>query len=327
MKFNKELKIGLVVITALGLLIFGFNFLKGIDIFKKEIKIYALYSKNDGLMEASPLLISGYKVGQINKLDLIKSDSGYHVLVTFILNENISIPKNSIARLVSQDLLGTKAVSIEMGNDINYLLEGDTLETAVEEGMKEMVNKTIQPLKIKIDGLIGNLDSVVTIVNQIMNTNVRNGLIESFESIRNAVIALNHSSRNIDTLITMQQGRISDIITKINAIAENINNNDEKISNVIRNFSNISDSLAKSNIKNTIENTNHALMQANIILDKINRGEGSAGKLLKNDSLYLNLNKSAQDLDKLMKDIRINPDRYLHFSVFGKKNKPIALDK
>jgi phospholipid/cholesterol/gamma-HCH transport system substrate-binding protein len=125
----------------------------------------------------------------------------------------------------------------------------------------------------------------------------------------------------------MQQGRISDIITKINAIAENINNNDEKISNVIRNFSNISDSLAKSNIKNTIENTNHALMQANIILDKINRGEGSAGKLLKNDSLYLNLNKSAQDLDKLMKDIRINPDRYLHFSVFGKKNKPIALDK
>ena len=327
MKFNKELKIGLVVITALGLLIFGFNFLKGIDIFKKEIKIYALYPKNDGLMEASPLLISGYKVGQINKLDLIKSDSGYHVLVTFILNENISIPKNSIARLVSQDLLGTKAVSIEMGNDINYLLEGDTLETAVEEGMKEMVNKTIQPLKLKIDGLIGNLDSVVTIVNQIMNTNVRNGLIESFESIRNAVIALNHSSRNIDTLITMQQGRISDIITKINAIAENINNNDEKISNVIRNFSNISDSLAKSNIKNTIENTNHALMQANIILDKINRGEGSAGKLLKNDSLYLNLNKSAQDLDKLMKDIRINPDRYLHFSVFGKKNKPIALDK
>lgn len=327
MKFNKELKIGLVVITALGLLIFGFNFLKGIDIFKKEIKIYALYSKNDGLMEASPLLISGYKVGQINKLDLIKSDTGYHVLVTFILNENISIPKNSIARLVSQDFLGTKAVSIEMGNDINYLLEGDTLETAVEEGMKEMVNKTIQPLKIKIDGLIGNLDSVVTIVNQIMNTNVRNGLIESFESIRNAVIALNHSSRNIDTLITMQQGRISDIITKINAIAENINNNDEKISNVIRNFSNISDSLAKSNIKNTIENTNHALMQANIILDKINRGEGSAGKLLKNDSLYLNLNKSAQDLDKLMKDIRINPDRYLHFSVFGKKNKPIALDK
>ena len=80
-------------------------------------------------------------------------------------------------------------------------------------------------------------------------------------------------------------------------------------------------------LKNTIENTNHALMQANIILDKINRGEGSAGKLLKNDSLYLNLNKSAQDLDKLMKDIRINPDRYLHFSVFGKKNKPIALDK
>jgi phospholipid/cholesterol/gamma-HCH transport system substrate-binding protein len=324
-KIKKEFKVGLVVIISIGLLIFGFNFLKGIDIFKKETKIYALYEKNDGLMEASPLLISGFKVGQVNKLDLIQCDTSYKVLVTFILNDNVSIPKNSIARLVSQDLLGTKAVSIEMGDSLVMLNAGDTLKTALEIGLKDEVNRTLQPLKIKIDGLIGNMDSVVTIVNQIMNSNVRNGLIESFESIRNAVIALNHSSHKIDTMITQEQGRIVGIINKINSITENINNNNEKISHVINNFSNISDSLAQANVKSTIENTNHALTQANIILDQINKGEGSVGKLLKNDSLYVNLNKSAQDLDKLMKDIRINPDRYLHFSVFGRKNKPLPI--
>jgi phospholipid/cholesterol/gamma-HCH transport system substrate-binding protein len=273
-------------------------------------------------MEASPLLVSGYKVGQINRLDLIPGDTAYKVLVTFILNENIKIPKNSIARLVSQDILGTKAVSIELGKSPLFIENGDTLTTAFQANLTDAVRTELAPLKEKITGLVSSVDSVVTIVNTIMNQNVRKNLIESFESIKNAVIALDHSTHKIDTMITQEQGRIVGIINKINSITQNINDNNEKISHIINNFSNISDSIAQSNIKQTIENTNHALSQANLVLDQIAKGQGTVGKLMYNDSLYNNLNKSAHDLDMLMKDLRYNPERYLHFSVFGKKSPP-----
>jgi phospholipid/cholesterol/gamma-HCH transport system substrate-binding protein len=321
-KIKKEFKVGLVVLISVALFVYGFNFLKGINVFKKETKIYALFEKNDGLMEASPLLISGYKVGQINKLDLLRKDTSYQVLVTFILNEDISIPKNSVARLISQDILGTKAVSIELGNGADVVKNGDTLHTAYQETLEQGVRRELQPLKEKIGGLVSSMDSVVTIVNEIMNRDVRNNLISSFESIKNAVIALDHSTHKIDTLITQNQGKIVSILNKINSITENISNNNEEITHIIQNFHNISDSLAQSNIRQTIENTNKALSQANQLLDQIAKGDGTLGKLMKNDSLYNNLNRSAQDLDMLMKDLRYNPERYLHFSVFGKKSKP-----
>ncbi|MBC7863443.1 MAG: hypothetical protein IAF38_10740, partial [Bacteroidia bacterium] len=287
MKIRKEFKIGVIVILSIGLFIYGFNFLRGKNIFKKETKIFALYEKNDGLMEASPLLVNGYKVGQINRLDLIKvkcrdssvvKDSAlvrnkyqstnyykyfmtekYKVLVTFNLNESVNIPKNSIARIVSQDLLGTKAVSVELGDFPAMVVNGDTLQTAIQENLSEGVRKELQPLKNKIEGLVGAMDSVVGIVTQIMNADVRKNLIESFESIKNAVIALDHSTHVLDTMVTKEQSKIAAILNNINSITKNLESNNEKITHVIDNFSNISDSLAQSNVKQTIENTNHAL--------------------------------------------------------------------
>lgn len=316
------------MLVAVALFIYGFNFLKGINVFKKQTKIYALYEKNDGLMEASPLLVNGYKVGQVNRLDLVPRSGQYKVLVTFNLNENVNIPKNSLARIVSQDLLGTKAVSVELGDSPRMAEDGDTLKTGYEEDIKTAVNKTIQPLKVKIEGLVGSMDSVVQIVNEIMNRDVRKNLIESFSSIKNAVIALEQSTNKVNSMINQQEGTIVSILSRINSIVKNINDNNEKITNIIDNFHNISDSVAQSNIKQTIENTNKALSQANVLLDEIAKGEGTMGKLLKDPSLYNNLNQSAQDLDRLMQDLRYNPERYLHFSVFGRKSplRPIPLD-
>jgi phospholipid/cholesterol/gamma-HCH transport system substrate-binding protein len=325
---KKEFKVGLIVLVAVALFVYGFNFLKGINVFKKETKIYAVFVKNDGLLEASPLMISGYKVGQVTKLDLIKKDTSYNVLVTFVLNENISIPKNSIARLVSQDLLGTKAVALELGDSQLMVKNGDTLTTAFQEALSSEVRKELQPLKVKIEGLVGSMDSVVDIVNEIMNQDVRKSLVESFTSIKNAVISLEQSTNKVNSLINQEEGTIVSILSKINSITKNIADNNQKIDLMIDNFAAISDSVAKSNIKQTIENTNKALTQANILLAEVSEGKGSLGKLLKDPSLYNNLNKSAKDLDMLMKDLRFNPERYLHFSVFGRKTpmKPIPED-
>ncbi|MFN6039063.1 MAG: MlaD family protein [Bacteroidota bacterium] len=318
---RKELKVGLLIIVAVGLLFYGYNILRGIDIFKKQTRLYAVFEKNEGLIEASPLLINGFKIGQINRLDLINRDTTYHVLVTFILNENVTIPKNSIARLISMDLLGTKAVSVEPGNSKTLIKDGDTLRTAYQENLSTAVRAELQPLKDKITGLVGSMDSIVTVVNEVMNREVRRNLIESFTSIKNAVVALEQSTTRVNSLIGEEQGTIVAILAKINSITKNLSDNNEKISRIIDNFEAISDTIAQTNIRQTIENTNKALTQANLLLDEVAKGESTIGKLMKDPTLYNNLNKSAVDLDLLLKDLRYNPERYLHFSVFGRKTK------
>lgn len=323
MKISKELKVGIVVIVAIALFIFGFQFLKGKNIFNKQTTLFSVYDKIDGLIEANPLQVNGFKVGQVSKIELLRvGDTSYKVKVSFILTEDVKIPKNSKARIISADLLGTKAVQIIFNQEeTEYVKDGDELIPDTDKSLQENVSAEIAPLKKKMEGLIGSIDSVMTVVKEVMNADVRNNLIASFESIKNTIKTLESTTYKVDTLVSSEQARLANIINKVNSIAANIERNNDKITNIINNFSSLSDTLAKSKIKETIENTNKALAQANGIIADINAGKGSVGKLIKNDSLYNNLNKSAADLDKLMNDLRINPERYMHFSIFGRKPK------
>ena len=321
---KKEVKIGIIVLLAIGVFIYGFNFLRGHNLFNPQRKLFAVYPKIDGLLEANPLLLNGFKVGQVNKIELREKDGKYDVLVTFFISSDVDIPTNSAAKIVSSDLLGSKAVELVFSKRTDYVKDGDYLVGESEDDIKTSVNKQIAPLQKKAEQLISSIDSVMQVVTQVMNANVRQNLITSFESIKNTIITLEHTTYKVDTLLSKEQYAIADIIQKVSSITTNIEKNNEKLSNVINNFSNISDSLAKANVKKTIEETNKALSDANLILAQINSGQGTMGKLIKNDSLYNNLNKSSEDLDKLLKDLRINPERYMHISVFGRKdrNKP-----
>ena len=321
---KKEVKVGIIVLIAIGVFIYGFNFLRGHNLFNPQRKLYAVYPKIDGLLEANPLLLNGFKIGQVNKIELREKNGVYDVLVTFFISSEVDIPTNSTAKIVSSDLLGSKAVEVVFSKNPDFVKDGDYLVGESEDDIKTSVNKQIAPLQKKAEQLISSIDSVMQVVTQVMNANVRQNLITSFESIKNTIITLEHTTYKVDTLLSKEQYAIADIIQKVSSITTNIANNNEKLSNVINNFSNISDSLAKANVKKTIEETNKALVDANLILAQINSGQGTMGKLIKNDSLYNNLNKSSEDLDKLLKDLRINPERYMHISVFGRKdrNKP-----
>ncbi len=321
---KKEVKIGIIVLLAIGVFIYGFNFLRGHNLFNPQRKLFAVYPKIDGLLEANPLLLNGFKVGQVSKIELRDQDGKYDVLVTFFISSDVDIPANSTAKIVSSDLLGSKAVELVFSKKTDYVKDGDFLIGESEDDIKTSVNKQIAPLQKKAEQLISSIDSVMQVVTQVMNANVRQNLITSFESIKNTIITLEHTTYKVNTLLSKEQYAIADIIQKVSSITTNIEKNNEKLSNVINNFSNISDSLAKANVKKTIEETNKALSDANLILAQINSGQGTMGKLIKNDSLYNNLNKSSEDLDKLLKDLRINPERYMHISVFGRKdrNKP-----
>ncbi|MGZ3863305.1 MAG: MlaD family protein [Bacteroidia bacterium] len=324
MKISKEVKTGILVVVAIALSVYGFNVLRGTDIFKNKFTLYALYNKADGVIEANPVLINGYKVGQVYKLELVKRGDQYKVLLTFLMYEKVSIPKGSLAKITSSDLLGSKAVEITFSDNKQMVADGDTLLPDVEDDLKTSVDKRIAPLQKKAENLISSIDSVMQVVQQVLNANVRQNLISSFESIKNTIVYLQHTALNLDTLTSTQKSKIAHILDKVQSITSNIEKSNDKLSNIITNFSNISDSLAKADLKKTIEQTNAAMTQANDVLFQINSGKGTVGKLIKNDSIYNNLNKASEDLDKLLKDLRINPERYMHISVFGRKdrNKP-----
>ncbi|MES2395275.1 MAG: MlaD family protein [Bacteroidota bacterium] len=320
MKISKEVRVGIVTVIAIGFFIYGFNYLKGRDLFSTQRKFYAVYNDIDGLVEANPLMINGYKVGLVGKIKLTQ-DTTSHIIITLLLDDEVLIPKNSIAKVISSDILGSKAVQLILGSGNEYAVDGDTLKSAQEDNLKQSVNKTIAPLQKKAEGLIASIDSVMVVVQQVFNESTRQNLAKSFESIKLAISSLETTSYRLDTMVIGEKMKISSILTKVNVLATTLAGNSDKLSNLINNFSNISDSLAKSNLMSTINNADKAMSQVSGIMNKINRGEGTMGMLINNDSLYRKLDKSAADLDKLLLDLRINPKRYVHISVFGSKDK------
>ncbi len=322
MKISKEFKIGITVTAAIGLFIWGFNFLKGWNLFSSRFELYAVYPKIDGLIEANPLLINGFKIGQINDISLIQYKEGkYGVLVKFLISENVKIPKNSIAKAVSSDLLGSKAVEIIYSQETEFVVSGDTLIAESEEGLKTAVSKQLTPLQHKAEGLLSSIDSVMTIVEVVLNNKTRDNLDKSFESIKKAIQSLEQTAYKLDDLIATEKAKISSVMSKLNNLATTLDNDKAKIDNIITNFSSLSDSLSKSQLKSAVNNADKTLKELNETFAQINSGKGTVGKLIKNDSLYNHLNAASADLDKLLIDLRENPGRYVHISVFGKKDK------
>ncbi len=319
MKISKEFKIGIVVVCAISAFIWGVSFLKGSNMFSNKYYLYAVYPKIDNLIPSSPLQINGYKIGQVKTMSLIQKDGKNQVLVKFLLSEDIQIPKNSIARAVSADLLGAKAVEVVFSKETNFVQNGDTLIAETEQGLKESFNKQLAPLQAKAENLIGSIDTVMNVVSSVLNTRTRANIDQSFESVRKAILSLEQTAYKLDDLMANEKPKISSVLTNLNGISGNLHKNDQKITNILNNFSNLSDSLANTQLKSAVNNADNTLKELNNLLAKINQGQGTIGKLAKNDSLYNNLNKSADDLDKLLKDLKENPKRYVHFSLFGRK--------
>ncbi len=321
MKIKKEVKIGFVTTIAIACFIFGFNFLKGKNLFSSQREFFAVYNDIDGLVEANPLLINGNRVGMVGKIKFLPNTKG-QVIVSLMMQDEIDIPMNSVAKVVSSDILGSKAITILLGSSPQMAVKGDTLISSQEDNLKQAVNKTIAPLQLKAQALLSSLDSLMIAFKQVFNENTQRNLSKSFESIKDAIASLETTSFRLDTMVRTEKGKISSILTKINKIATTLADNSDKLGNVINNFSNISDSIAKSNLTSAINNADITLKQTSAIFTKINNGEGTMGMLINNDSLYKKLDKTAGDLDKLIIELNDNPNHFL--APFGKKshNKP-----
>lgn len=324
-KIKTEVKVGVIVVLTIGAFIWGFYFLKGKDIFKSEDTYYAVYERIDGMSEASPVLINGLKIGTVRDVSFV-NDTNRNILITIVVPKGQLIPLNTFAEIYSLDLMGSKGIRLVLNDTNVYHTPGDTLLAGIEKDLKEQVSAQVLPLKTKAEDLLKSIDSVMVVIQYILNENARDNLAKTFTSIKQTIQNLERTSITLDTLMISEKGKISRIFSNVESISMNLRNNNEQLTKVINNFSMISDSLAKSDIKGTIEYANKALTDASLIFDKINRGEGTMGMLLHNDSLYKNLESASSDLDKLLKDIRENPKRYLHFSVFD-LGKTVIIDE
>ncbi len=315
MKISKETKIGAIFIVGAVLLFWGYNFLKGQDILTKNRTFYAVYKNISGLGKANPVFINGMQVGQVTQMDFDPSMNG-NIIVGITINQSFPIPRNSVAEILSTDLMGTKAVNLNLGNSLDMAKDGDTLTSKLMASITEQVEETIGPLKKKAETLLTDIDEILTSLNAVLSP-------EQVNSLKSSIAHINSSLRNADTImqnasgfITNEKSRASAIMINLESISNNIKNNNEQITAIISNFRSLSDTLVQANVAGTLKNVNKSMADFSLIMNKINNGEGSAGLLLNDDSLYIGLERSSRQLNLLLEDFRLHPKKYVKLSLF-----------
>ncbi|MDP3468236.1 MAG: MlaD family protein [Daejeonella sp.] len=312
MKITNETKVGVLAAVAITVLIVGYSFLKGNDVFSRENEFYAIYTRVDGLTVSKPVLVNGYQIGRVSNLTLQPDGQ---ILVQFKVDPEYAIPKNTIAKLESTDLLGGKAIVFELGTGSDFAADGDTLNANVKRDLMDQV----EPVQKKAEQIIARMDSVLTSVNNTLNPEFQRNFDRSFASIASTLETLEKTTRTVDGLVSNQSSKISGIMTNLESISANFKNNNSKITAIVSNFEKVSDEVAKANFAQTITEANKAVADLQTVINKVNSGNGTLGQLINDERMYNNLTNAAANLDNLMIDLKANPKRYVSFSVFGGK--------
>jgi len=325
MKLSRELKIGLIMIAAIAALVLGTQYLRGNDIFNRSRTFYSIYNNVNGLTVGSPVTVNGFVVGQVKHIRLLQVKDAT-ILVTFdIKDHDFEFSRDSKAYLESTDIMGSMAIAIQFGEGTAMAQDGDTLNADAEQGLVDAVNAQFAPLKDKTESMITSVDSLVTILNQVMRTDGQPSLEKSFASLSKTMESLESASNKLDNLVGTESVRLKKILVNVESISSNLAENSAELDNILNNFSMLSDTLAQSNIAGVVRNAEEAVGNAARIMEKIDMGEGTLGELINNDSLYHNLDQAAANLDALLEDVRLNPKRYVQFSLIGRKDKGTKL--
>lgn len=298
------------------LLYWGFNFLKGEQVFEKKNVLYAVYDKVEGLTAAKPVLINGYKVGMIDDVYFHPDGSG-RLMVAMNITTDFVIARNTKATIVSTDLLGEKAINLDLGTSPEPAVSGDTLISDIELSLTEEVNKQVAPLKEKVESLFGSVDTVLILISGFLDDNAQNNFGATFSSLRRSVTRLESTLTQLDKTVNNSKGDIQGTFANLHKITTNLEQNGEQLSGIFNNLNAITDSLSKARLKETFASLNEALAAAESVLKKVDTGDGTMGKLINDPELYENLERASEQLDLLLLDIKYNPKRYVDLSLFG----------
>ncbi len=323
---KKEFKILLGIATAIAVVVFAFMYNKGNTALNKEKKVRAYFPNVEGLIEATPLLLKGFPVGKVTKIELTGDSADYKVMVTFLLTTDIKIPEKSQAKIISADLMGTKAVELMLSSEIKPMGENEVLNGITEESFKDKISRQINPLRTKADSLISSVDSAMSIFREIKASSLQKNMVASFESIKKTIVVLKQTSGKVDTIMGKKYSAVKGIMVKVQSISDNLTKNKATIARLTGNFDKIVDADAKIMVKKTMDEVNKAIADAGKAVDYVNAGKGTVGKAIKTKLIQDNLDKASKNLDLLLKEAIANPDRFFHLSVFAPKKKPAEAD-
>lgn len=302
MKLSYEIKTAILVLSGITLFIIGFSYLKSNDVFVADRIFYAVYDDVEGVSKGTPVTISGFNVGSVQDIKFYKNTS--KLLLKFRVENDFTFSDQSIAQIYETGLIGGKALSVVPNYGQRLAKSGDTLQSSIAPGLTELVNDKLTPLQEKIESMVVSADSVLIGLNSVLNNEAKFEIQSSIKNFSSTVADLKSSAGTLDELLNTNKSQINNIISNVNQTSNDLSD----LSIVVENLSQSSKSIDK-------------------IVNQISNGNGSLNKLIFDDDLINSLDSASSNINLLLKDLRLNPKRYVHFSLFGKKNQPYKDDK
>ncbi len=309
MKLSKEAKIGLIAIIVLALAVWGYNFLKGKNILKSTDEYYVVFDRADGLIESGNVMLKGYKIGNITSLYFDHENTG-KFCVKIVFEERVKIPLNSVVKIKQVNpLASTSDLELILSDNALFHTPGDTLASASGGGLMDVISGMVP----KIDEVITGIDTVLISLNNILTPESEKNLRSSIASLNASLYALNKSLSD--------NGNLSNSLDNLESVTANLNSKNQQISETLDNLASISSSVDSADLGSTLLKLDSTLVSLKNIMMKIDQGKGTMGKFINDSSLYTNLDSTSYHLHLLLKDLQQHPKRYVHFSLFGKKDK------
>ena len=303
MNLSKEIKTAIFAIAGFALFFVGFNYLKSNDVFVRDNIFYAVYDNAEGLVPGTPVTIQGFQVGTIDEVSLLSDNQ--RIVVRFRVETKYEFSKNSSAKIYEAGLLGGKSLAVDPSFDGgDRAKSGDTLQGLIAPGLSELVNDKLTPLQEKIESMITHADSVLITVNNVFNTNAQLEIQTSIANLNTTISNFRSISETIDNSLA-EDGALNQTIDNLAKLTDDL--------------SVVSTTLKDANFGVTFDDLDSAVSNLSQILDRIERGEGSLGQLVTKDDLYQSLEQTNKQIQLLLEDMRLNPKRYVNFSLFGKK--------
>lgn len=307
MKLTREIKTAVLVIAAILLFIWGYSFLKGKDLLRSYRTLYVQYETVEGLTSSASVTLKGLEIGRVTQIT-IDQNTG-NLVVELQIKSDFPISKSSIAAIYEPGFIAGKQIAIEPNfSDKSIVAEGDTLKGEIRKGLTDKVGEKLVPLQEKLDKIMANADVLITGVNNVLDQKAQEDLRKSLAELSKTMEQFHKASLSMNIILDENKTQVKGVVS-----------NFSKISN---NFSKISDSLNKADLGKTVRNLNKTLAKVDGIMKGLESGNGTMGKLLNDDALYNNLDKTSKELELLLQDVRLYPTRYVNISLFGKKNKP-----
>lgn len=311
LKLTREIKTAVLVISSIVLFYWGYNFLKGKNLFDTSKKIYVVYDSVEGLEPSSAVKLKGVTVGRVNSYDFLDNKK---VLVELSITSNYPISKTSVAELVGSSPLGGKEIIIIPNDADNQLAQsGNYLKSSTKLGLTDALAEQIEPLKDKVEKLLDNANVLFAGVNEVLDDKAKSDLRSSISQLNSTMTEFSGASKSLNELLSNNKSKLDGTLTNLDK--------------TVANFATISDSLSKANFAQIVKNLEKTLADVDHLLADMEKGNGTMGKLMKDEAMYTNFTKASKELELLLQDLRLNPTRYINVSVFGKKNKPYVEPK